>query len=159
MMETGALFSPCRTFRYQLWREWSDGDGTCTFIMLNPSTADETVNDPTVERCQRRAAMLGFSRLIVVNLFALRSTDPNALYKAADPIGPQNDDAILDAAKRSQMVICAWGKHGGLMKRAAAVRATLSKEGVVAHHLGLTKDGEPKHPLYIGYSVQPKPLS
>jgi len=100
-MKTSATFSDCRTYRYSLTRRWGDGE-IQTWLMLNPSTADEVKNDPTVERCQRRAQQSGFGALEVVNIFALRSTDPSALYvDGIDPIGPDNDQYILDAAARS----------------------------------------------------------
>src|ERR1051326_5628436 len=100
-MNPRALFSPCGLFRYRLWRHWTPGMPPLVFVMLNPSTADAEKNDPTVERCERRAKAGGFGGGEVVNLFALRSTDPKALYSAADPIGPENDKVIATAAGRS----------------------------------------------------------
>ena len=96
---SGATFSPCRRYRYTLWRQW-DERPPATFIMLNPSTADETANDPTVERCQRRAQAMGYGGVRVANIFALRSTDPRALYTAEDPVGPENDHALLTLARQ-----------------------------------------------------------
>lgn len=101
---TGAVFSPCRTYRYGLWRIWNPGAPLLAFIMLNPSTADDVVNDPTVERCVRRAVSMGYGGLRVANIFALRSTDPTQLYVSVDPIGPDNDTAIIEAAQASAMV-------------------------------------------------------
>lgn len=145
-----------QAYRYSLFRRWDDKRPTLAFCMLNPSTADHVNNDPTVERCERRARMLGFGKLIVVNLFALRSTDPNKLYSHADPCGSANDEAILCAAQESRYMVCAWGEHGALNGRGRAVRALLHKE--FKHHdnlchLGINASGEPKHPLYIGYKV------
>ena len=153
---SGARFSVCRTYRYRLWRRWGD-QPLAAFCMLNPSTADERVNDPTVERCERRARAMGFGGLQVVNLFGLRSTDPRALRRAADPIGPSNDEAILEACLGAGIVICAWGAHGKLMHRAERVRELLRCYGVQTHALALNQDGSPKHPLYVGYDVQPTP--
>lgn len=151
---TGATFSPCGAYRYRLWRYWS-GEPAVLFLMLNPSTADETVNDPTVERCQRRAKAMGAGGLQVANIFALRSTDPGALYAADDPVGPDNDAAILAAARECAQVICAWGVHGEYRGRGNAVLAMLRTAGITPHCLGTTKDGHPRHPLYVSYGVTP----
>jgi hypothetical protein len=153
---TGATFSPDRVYRYTLWRKWDQGGQSLNFVMLNPSTADETANDPTVERCERRARMMGFGGLVVTNLFALRSTYPDVLYGHSDPVGPDNDAAIMDVATRSGMVVCGWGTHGALRARWAFVKCALTAAGVKLRHLGLTKDGQPRHPLYIGYKVTPQ---
>lgn len=158
----GARFSPCGTYRYRLWREWADG-GACCFVMLNPSTADEIANDPTVERCQRRARAWGYGRLDVVNLFALRSTDPRALYPsderpAGDVIGPENDAAIIEATSEARIVICGWGEHGRLDNRGLRVRRMLNRRGIRLHALKLNASGEPAHPLYLPYSIKPVPM-
>jgi hypothetical protein len=97
-LETGADFSPCRAYRYRLWRRWSDGPAL-NVIGLNPSTADEATDDPTIQRLTHRAREWGYPGLVMTNLFALRSTDPRALKVAAGPFGPQNDAAILSAAR------------------------------------------------------------
>ena len=156
-MDTGATFSACSQYRYRLWRHWS-AEPAVLFLMLNPSTADETVNDPTVERCQRRAKEMGAGGLQVANIFALRSTDPAALYTAADPVGPDNDAAILSAANECAQVICAWGVHGEHQGRGDAVLAMLGSAGITPHCLGTTKAGHPRHPLYVGYAVRPMKL-
>ena len=124
--------------------------------MLNPSTADEVANDPTVERCERRARAMGYGGLRVGNIFALRSTDPHALYSHHDPIGPDNDASIGDLVDGAGIVICAWGKHGSFGDRGHKVRMGLLVAGITTHYLKLNKDGSPAHPLYIGYDVQPK---
>jgi hypothetical protein len=97
--ETGARFSIDRRYRYALWRVWDRGRGACNFLLLNPSTADEATNDPTSVRCERRARRWGFGGLIVTNLFAPCATDPAGLRRVADPIGPENDAAILETAQ------------------------------------------------------------
>ncbi len=152
-----AVYSPCESYRYLLTREWAPQQGRVLFIMLNPSTATEVQNDPTVERCERRARALGFGAFRVCNIFAFRATDPRVMRAAADPVGPANDAAILDSLPWADRVICAWGTHGAYQARGAQVEAMLRKSGTALHHLGLSKDGHPKHPLYIGYAVQPLP--
>lgn len=155
----GATFSPCQRYRYALWRIWDGSRPPAMFLMLNPSTADDTKNDPTVERCQRRALEMGYGGLRVANIFAFRSTDPDALYAEDDPVGPENDAAILDAAKTSGIVICAWGGHGAHLDRGRQVLAMLRETGIRPHYLELNQDGTPRHPLYVGYDVQPTPFT
>lgn len=127
-------------------------------VKLNPSTADETDNDPTVERCQRRSLAMGYGGLVVCNIFAYRSTDPSALYTEADPIGPSNDQAILEQAALAGRVVCGWGKHGALHDRGAQVLALLRKNGITPYALQINGDGSPKHPLYVGYHHAPAPM-
>ena len=155
--DSGALFSECGKYRYRLWRTWSDKPALC-FLMLNPSTADEISNDPTVERCERRARSMGFGGLQVINIFAYRATDPKVMKAQADPIGTENDRHILDAVRESGMVVCAWGKHGEHMGWGKEVIDLLGRAEVKTHCLKLNKDGQPAHPLYIGYDVLPKEL-
>lgn len=157
LTDSGATFSPCRTWRYDLWRRWSDGP-IILWLMLNPSTADETENDPTVERCERRSIAIGAGGYRVCNIFALRSTDPKALYEAADPVGPDNDRTILTRANEADRVICGWGNHGRYRGRGRQILTTLMENGIDPHCLRLTGAGEPGHPLYIGYDVHPKPI-
>jgi hypothetical protein len=127
--------------------------------MLNPSTATEVQNDPTVERCERRARALGFGGFRVTNIFAWRDTDPRAMRAAADPVGPANDAAIAEscdwAGGAQDRIIAAWGTHGAHLDRGRAVERLLRAQPRPLHHLGLTKDGHPKHPLYITYTQQP----
>lgn len=150
-----AVYSDCEAFRYRLTRVWDGAGRRAGFVMLNPSTATETQNDPTVERCERRARTLGFGSFTVVNIFAWRDTDPRALRVVADPIGPENDAAILDCAEVSDLIICAWGAHGRFLGRGAAVEALLRSTQKPLYHLGLSKEGHPKHPLYLPYSTTP----
>ena len=151
----GATFSPCRRYRYTLWRTWDTGKPACMFLMLNPSTADETANDPTVERCQRRAQLMGYGGLVVCNIFAYRSTDPDALYALNDPVGPDNDAAIIEQASQAGLVVCGWGKHGALHGRGTAVLNLLRQAGITPYALRINGDGSPQHPLYVGYAQQP----
>lgn len=154
-----AVFSPCRTYRYLLYRKLCDQTShtVCTFCMLNPSTADETKNDPTVTRCISYAKRWGFSQLIVTNLFALRSTDPKLLYEHADPIGQENNKYILQAAQLSHVFVCAWGVHGALHYRGHNVRALLQSNDIILSCLGTTKDGHPRHPLYLPRHLEYSP--
>lgn len=150
-----AEYSDCERYRYSLTRVW-DADGRrALFIMLNPSTATELQNDPTVERCERRARTLGFGAFRVLNIFAWRATDPRDMRAVADPVGAENDQTIRQSLAWADQVICAWGTHGAHRDRGRDVEALLRGAGVDLFHLGLSKDGHPKHPLYIGYKVQP----
>lgn len=150
----GATYSDCGTYRYRLWREWDSGEGTLLWIMLNPSRADHLGNnDPTIERCERRARDWGFARMEAVNIFALRSPYPKALKEAVDPVGPGNDAAILEAAESAGLILCAWGRWGALHGRGAATRALLAGRPLAC--LGVTREGEPLHPLYQPYSARP----
>jgi hypothetical protein len=159
MTGAGATFSACGVYRYRLWRRWrGDGAPALCFLMLNPSTADEVTNDATVSRCGERATRLGFGALEVVNLFALRSTDPAALYRHHDPVGRENDDAILAAARACKLVICGWGNHGALHHRGRSVLAMLTANRITPHALRLNADGSPAHPLYLPYSLLPTPI-
>jgi hypothetical protein len=150
-----ARYSPCERYRYLLTRTWDPTGRRAMFVMLNPSTATEAQNDPTVERCERRARALGFGAFRVTNIFAWRDTDPRKMRAAADPVGPQNDAAILDAARWADQIVAAWGTHGAHMTRGPQVEALLRATGLPLHALGLTKQGHPQHPLYIGYDRQP----
>lgn len=152
-----AVYSDCERYRYELTREWDAGSKRVAFVMLNPSTATEVQNDPTVERCERRARALGFGAFRVCNIFAWRATDPRDMRAAADPVGPENDAAIMNAAKWADTLVCAWGTHGAHLDRGPMVEALLRATDVPLTHLGLSKAGHPKHPLYISYSVQPLP--
>lgn len=150
-----AVYSDCERYRYLLTRTWDTQGPRALFIMLNPSTATEVQNDPTVERCERRARALGYGAFRVTNIFAWRATDPRELRACADPVGEANDVAIFDSLPWANLVLAAWGTHGSLLDRGPAVEATLRKAGRPVHHLGLTKDGHPRHPLYIAYAEQP----
>ena len=150
-----AVYSDCEHYRYALTRVWDEAAKRITFVMLNPSTATEVQNDPTVERCERRARTLGYGAFRVTNIFAWRATDPKDMRAAADPIGPANDAAITEAAQWAGAAICAWGTHGAHLDRGPEVAEILKQTGVSLYHLGLSQAGHPKHPLYIGYKVQP----
>jgi len=150
-----ATFSADRRYRYRLSRIFSDSTKRVCFAMLNPSTADAAVTDPTVERCLRFARLWGAGAVEVVNLFALRSTDPKALYRHVDPVGPGNDEALLAAATGATTVVAAWGVHGALRGRDVQVMTVLRQANVRLMALGRTKDGHPRHPLYLAGSTSP----
>ena len=154
--DSWAEYSPCAAWRYSLTRVWDPAGPRALFVMLNPSTATEVQNDPTVERCERRARALGHGAFRVCNIFAFRATDPRVMRAAPDPVGPLNDAAIRDGAAWADRIICAWGTHGAHLGRGAAVEALLRATGATLWHLGLSRDGHPKHPLYIGYDRQPE---
>ena len=151
-----AVYSDCERYRYLLTRTWDTTGKRALFIMLNPSTATEVQNDPTVERCERRARTLGFGAFRVCNIFAWRDTDPKKMRAAADPVGPENDAAILDSTHWADRIVCAWGSHGAHLDRGAKMEALLRETGLPLYHLGLTQAGQPKHPLYISYDRQPE---
>lgn len=152
-----AVYSDCERYRYALTRIWDPSGPRALFIMLNPSTATEVQNDPTVERCERRARVLGFGSFRVTNIFAWRDTDPRKMRAASDPIGPENDATILKGCDWADQIICGWGSHGAHLGRGAEVEAILRGRNLALTSLGQTKDGQPKHPLYIAYAQQPKP--
>lgn len=155
-----AVYSDDERYRYLLTRTWDVTGPRALFVMLNPSTATEVQNDPTVERCERRARTLGFGAFRVTNIFAYRATDPREMRAQADPVGPENDAAILDSvswvAGEGGRIVCAWGAHGAHLDRGTHVERLLRATGRDLFHLGLTKAGAPKHPLYIGYDRQPE---
>jgi hypothetical protein len=150
-----AVYSDCERYRYLLSRVWAQGP-KALFVMLNPSTATEEQNDPTVERCERRARALGFGAFRVTNIFAYRATDPRVMRAADDPVGPGNDAAILQSVPWADAVVCAWGNHGLHLDRGQAVEAMLRASGARLSHLGLTGQGQPRHPLYVVSGQHPE---
>lgn len=155
-----AVFSPCQRYRYSLTREWDPERPRVCFVMLNPSTADETRNDPTIKRCIDFARRWGCGSLEVLNLFAWRSTDPKQLQRVDDPIGnPENDRHIARALRSGEKVVCAWGKDGKLRGRGDAVIYAAECLGVPLYCLAVNQCGSPKHPLYIAGETQPVLLS
>ena len=157
-IDTGSavIISPCGLYRYLLLRDWRNGP-TVNFVMLNPSTADATQDDPTIRRCAGFAKAWGYGTLAVTNLYAFRATNPAELQRAADPVGPANDDTIKAVALDSALVVCAWGALGGA--RAAVVERMLGRLGVQLYSLGMTKGGQPRHPLYLPARCQPRPFT
>jgi hypothetical protein len=143
-----AVISDCGAYRYVLRRGCVHGSGYANFIMLNPSVADAYNDDPTIRRCISYGRNWGYADIIVTNLFALRSTDPRALKSHPDPIGPDNDRYIIEAAKGACEVICAWGAEPMAEGRAPVILGMLRNLGIIPRVLGFTKSGQPLHPLF-----------
>lgn len=153
-MTRQTIFSPCRTYRYALWREWIGGEGYAMFVGLNPSTADETQDDPTIRRCIAFAKAWGYAGLCMTNLFAYRATKPADMKVADDPIGTENDAHLLSLAQGAGVIVAAWGANGTHKGRDAEVRKLLP----ALHCLSLTKDRHPGHPLYLLKTLTPVPM-
>lgn len=150
-MQNGATLSPDRVYRYDLWRTWMGGTGYAMFIGLNPSTADETEDDPTIRRCVAFAKTWGYSGLCMTNLFAFRATNPKDMMATAKPVGPDNDAVLQKHYYGAGVVVAAWGAQGDHLNRGGAVRCLLPS----LHYLRLTKDGHPGHPLYLPKTLTP----
>lgn len=146
--------------RYTLKREWLGSGGILNWIMLNPSTADEVFDDPTIRKCCGFAKRWGFRGIVVTNLFAFRATDPKEMKAVAAKDftlatgGPGNDLEIWQTARSADLIAVAWGTHGNFMKRAAGLMGA-SLAGLELHCIGLTKDGHPMHPCMAGYTEAP----
>jgi hypothetical protein len=151
MLESTALLSPDKIYRYSLTRVWDRDKPRACFVMLNPSAADETQDDPTIRRCIGFSERWGYGSLAVVNLFAYRTHDPRILKAAPDPIGADNDRHVLEAALNAGLTIAAWGVHGHAHGHS---RRFISRIQPV-HCLGVTKNGAPKHPLYVRGNAEP----
>ena len=151
-----AIYSDCERYRYSLTRVWDKTGPRVLFIMLNPSKATEVQNDPTVERCERRARVLGFGGFRVMNIFAWRETDPRLLRATPEPVGTENDALLLDGLDWADMVVAGWGVHGAHLNRGPEVEALLRGAGADLQCLGLSKAGHPRHPLYIAYATEPQ---
>lgn len=155
---TAALGGPELCYRYLLTRRWGRGP-SLTFIMLNPSTADSQNDDSTIRRCLGYAKREGYNALSVLNLFAFRARDPSELLTAPDPIGPENAAYLKAEAKRKDgITIAAWGSHPIASEVSLGVRGLFIKYHRPLYHLGLTKSGQPKHPLYLSLSAPLEPL-
>jgi hypothetical protein len=148
-----AVFDSSRAYRYLLTRTWDESAPPVTFIMLNPSTASAADDDATIRRCLAFARREGAGGIEVANLFALRATDPRELRRHPDPVGPLCDEYIIGACPPGRTVIAAWGAHASLISRAATVMRLLADAGVRLHCLGTTRQGHPRHPLYVPASA------
>lgn len=162
----GADISDCGRYRYRLWRDgWAvgsdgiDDDRTCLFVMLNPSTADDVEDDPTIRKCIGFCRRWLFGRLMVVNLFAFRSTKPRGLLGNTNAIGPDNDVFIREEAEAASRIVLAWGSHTEIVSllsaRAFVVRRMLGGHDKKTVVLGRCKDGHPRHPLMLPYDLEP----
>jgi len=141
-----AILSKNRLYRYVLSRQWDLNKGTCLFIGLNPSTADENEDDPTLRRCVNFAKEWGYGKYVMLNLFAYRSTDPSELKRQAKPIGYKNNFHIKEQCNKAELIVIAWGNHGSLLERDKQVLKLLKNYPIYCFKV--TKQGQPAHPLY-----------
>lgn len=155
ILDQGAIISECGNYRYQLWRIWNNTKPNVLFIMLNPSTADTINNDPTIRRCIGFAKTWGFGGLYVGNLFAYRSTDHNRLKWVDNPVGVDNILHINEMASKSVKIVLAWGGNGP----ATEIKSLYGVMNRSFHCMGITKSGEPKHPLYLKKNLSSKPFN
>ena len=152
MPSSGATISACGTYRYRLWRQWDDMRPVMVWVMMNPSTADAQSDDPTIRRCIGFARREGYGGIDVLNVFALRATDPSELARHPDPVGPENERALLDARRRHLMsaLVLAWGNpKGGRRLIRHYLNAAQCLVGQSAQCFGVNANQHPKHPLYI----------
>ena len=151
----GAVVSEDGKYRYQLWRIWDDSKPLVMFLMLNPSTADGEEDDPTIRRCIGYAKSWGCGGFYVGNLCSYRSTDPKTLLKVPDPIGA-NSKHIAEMVKKTALVVCAWG-NSDIVKKLFSGMETMILDvlNAKAYYLELSKDGTPKHPLYLKKELEP----
>ncbi len=156
LTKSDALISDCGKYRYSLSRTWGE-EKPAVFVMLNPSTADASADDPTIRRCIGFAKKWGCGGLIVVNLFAFRATNPKDMKAAYAPEGPYNKWHVKNAAYNGSKVVCAWGTHGVYDDQGAVVLDWLREDGVTTLCLGTTKHGHPKHPLYLPNAAELQP--
>lgn len=148
----GAYISPSGFYRYWLSRVWEPEKGKLAFVMLNPSTADASIDDPTIRRCVGFARREGMGGIVVVNLYAGRATEPDNLFKMHDPVGPHNANQWFRWLKLYEGVqtVCAWGADSRARLQAKKFRAFAREHEIKLWRLGdLTKDGSPRHPLYL----------
>ena len=160
-LEQNAVISACGRYRYLLTRQVGPGPRAATFIMLNPSMADATNDDPTIRRCIGFVRQWGCGRLAVLNLFAFRAIDPADLKRAENPVGPENRDwferTLIDDIA-SGPVVCGWGVHGQHRGQDGVGLGWLRAFGVQPLALGVTKDGHPRHPLYLPKAAELAPF-
>ena len=144
LVNKNAIFSDCRKYRYALSRTWNGKKKTILFIGLNPSTANEKIDDPTIRRCINYAQNWGYGSLLMVNLFAYRATLPSELKNVKNPIGNDNDLHIIELSKKADIAVAAWGNEGTLLNRDKEVKKILPN----LMCLKINKSGQPSHPLY-----------
>ncbi len=153
-MKNTAKLSKDRKYRYALWRTWDESKSYVMFVGVNPSTADEEVDDRTLTRCINFAKSWGYGGVCMANLFAFRATDPADMKASKDPIGRENDKWLKKLAKGAALVIAAWGNNGSYLGRSNQVGKLILN----LHCLKLNKSGEPAHPLYQAANRQPVPM-
>lgn len=156
---TDATFSDDGTYRYRLRRSWDVTKPSVAFVMLNPSTADASNDDPTIRRCRGYATDWGFGELVVGNIFSLRSSEPDDLYDHPDPVGPRTDTELERICTNAALIVAAWGAHGSYQNRGPAVAQMLTDSGHDLTCLDTTKEGHPGHPLYQPADATPQPFS
>lgn len=149
-MYTNAVISADGKYRYSLVREWDKEKPKVLFIGLNPSTADEKSDDPTICRCINFAKKWGYGGILMGNLFAIRSTDLSVIYKDPDPVGSENDAHLLEMVKEAKLVVAAWGNHGAYLERSTQIRKLIPGMKCLVKNV----TGEPRHPLYISYDQE-----
>ncbi|RLD38696.1 MAG: hypothetical protein DRI97_13435 [Bacteroidetes bacterium] len=150
-----ATFSECRKYRFALWRTWDESTPYALIIGLNPSTADEVENDPTISRCINFAKEWGYGGLCMANLFAYRATKPTELLKADYPVGTDNNKWLQELAGAAGIAVAAWGNDGSHLGRSKEVVRLIPK----LHYLKMNLTGEPAHPLYLKTNLKPVPMS
>jgi hypothetical protein len=153
-LKNTAKLSKCRLYRYALWRTWDESKPFVLFVGLNPSTADETADDPTLTRCINYAKSWGYGGVCMSNLFAFRATDPLDMRASQDPIGKENNKWLRKLAKDAGLVVAAWGNGGVHLERSDQVKKFLSN----VYCLKINRSGEPAHPLYQAARLKPVPL-
>ena len=154
--DMGAVLSDDREYRYQLSRIWDEDKPVAGFVMVNPSTADATQDDRTITRCVKYANGMGFGKLVVANLFAVRSSDPSVIKQHPHPVGPKNDEHLKTASKEAERLFAGWGTPGGQYERAREVVKLLDEP---LYALETTKQGHPCHPSRTPYDITVKPFS
>ena len=153
-MTKTAEISPCGQYRYRLGRLWDKRLPTCMWVMLNPSTADASIDDRTIKRCVDYSVNWGYGELLVGNLFGWRATNRKELRQVDDPVGPENDRHLRAMLAEADLVVCAWGTDGSYGGRDTEVMEMLNGRG---HALAVRKGGQPGHPLYISSTAKPIP--
>jgi hypothetical protein len=148
-IENDAVISDCGKYRYLLRRTWDHTKPRALLIMLNPSTADAKLDDPTIRSCVRLLSGLHYGSMEVVNIFGWRATDPDELPKQADPIGPMNERIVAAAISRCDVVVCAWGANAMAARKSQYLCALIRSNKPGIYCFGMTKSGAPKHPLYV----------
>ncbi len=149
-MRKDAVIDSSGQYRYVLERFWGpDETRIANFVLLNPSTADATEDDPTSRKCISFAKTWGLDGVIMTNLFALRETSPAKMKKHPNPVGPMNDEYLLKTALSAEKVVVAWGNHGQYLSRNIEVLELFRKKAVEIYCLDQNLSGCPKHPLYI----------
>lgn len=151
----GCVLSECQVYRYALWRIWDSTKPFWMMVLLNPSTATEEQNDPTIARCCVRAQQGRAGGLVVVNSGAIRETNSDNACGAPDPIGPHNRLWVRALIPTCSTHIAGWGPKAARFGGDRVIREIFEESKVVLYALRVNRDGSPRHPLYISYDAQP----